>query len=152
VNLHRPIKLHSLKTENSLQSIPDLPAALQEEVNFIGQIEDFPAMVKIAVDSGANFHQVLFITTETVQVTKLQAIIKQLRQIPVHDHWERKVLLDLQQDFKSLQSDLVKCILQSGGTTENYFKEGPKKNQLQHFLHHQHQIQSQYSLMPYIVL
>ncbi len=147
------IKLHCLELETEdTELFEGLSDELVKSIRFINQLQDFPAIVKVSVDAGIEIDQVLTVYTDTGQFLYLKLIEKQLQQIPLHDTWDRRVLADLQQGFKTLQGKLVRNILQSGSSTATYFEGADRKLKLQSFLSCYHQADETYSLMPYVVL
>ncbi len=148
------IKLYGLESETEdTKLFADLPDELAENMRFIKQLHDFPAIVKVSVDTNIEIDRVLTVYADTGQLLYLNCIEKQLQQIPLHDTWERKVLADLQQGFKSLQGELVRNILHFGrSTAASYFEEVDRKLKLQGFLSCYHQADETYRLMPYVVL
>lgn len=94
-----------------------LPEALALDMALIDSLNDFPLIVSLAAETGADFVAVLKLFHETERYLGLDRIGEQLAKIQVHDYWERRVLKGLQEDIKRTVGVIVKAIRAGNAAT-----------------------------------
>ena len=98
---------------------------------------------------------VLSAFNETLSFMRLDAIYQHLEQVPIHDHWEGKVLQDLQEDMKTAISKIVRQMLMAGNTDcREYFEATGRKQKINQYQQVCQEICTTLplSLLPYITL
>ncbi|MDD5580089.1 MAG: NAD-glutamate dehydrogenase [Methylobacter sp.] len=132
-----------------------LPDELAQKMVLISSLNDFPLLVSLSAETGRDFITILKLFNEITPYLGLDNITEQLAQLPVHDHWERKVAADLQEDIKRMVEIMIKNILSSKVLScAEYFELPAEKLKITHYEHIYKEINNvlPVNLAPYIVL
>ncbi|WP_031433827.1 NAD-glutamate dehydrogenase domain-containing protein [Methylomarinum vadi] len=131
-----------------------LPESLSQYLHRLALIEDFPASVRLSIETGSAIETIADLYVDTAECLFLQTVRKQLNDITLQNAWERKLYGDLEQGVKKLQGGLVKKIVQSGaGGVQAYFFQGERQTRLNRYQRGYHEIAGalQHTLTPYLV-
>ncbi|MGZ8185164.1 MAG: NAD-glutamate dehydrogenase domain-containing protein [Methylobacter sp.] len=133
----------------------NLPDELAQKIVLISSLNDFPRMVSLSAETEWEFIAILKLFNEITDYLGLDEVYEQLAQMPLHDHWERKVAADLQEDIKRLIEIMIKNILSSKvDTCAEYFELPAEKPKITRYRHIYEEISNALpvNLAPYIAL
>ncbi len=128
---------------------------LAQRMAFISSLNDFPFIVSLSAETGADAVTVFKMSTEITHYLGLDEIYLQLAKMPPHDYWEQKVSIDLQADMKRIIGQLINNILISKTPTcSGYFDSLSVKQRINEYRRTYLEINTvlPVNLMPYIVL
>lgn len=131
-----------------------LPEALLQRLHFLASINDFPAIVKLAIDSHCEIEKIIELYHQTAELLALDSIRIQLDAIALQDAWERKMFTELRAGIARAQSRLVGLIVDSGcQTVRRYFSEESRQVCFQRYQHACQDLSASvhHRLMPYLV-
>jgi len=132
-----------------------IPEQLALSMVFISSLNDFPLIVSLAAETGQNFVATLKLFNEITRYLGLYEVNEQLAKMPMHDHWERKVLNELQEDMKRVIGLVIKDILASKAETcADYFEQPDEQYKINRYRRTYQEINSALpvNLFPYIAL
>ncbi len=121
----------------------------------ISQLQDFPLLVSLTVQTGKNFNRILRLFNETMEYLGLNHVSQRLANVTIHDQWERSVFTDLQQNMKNIVGQLIKeMIADDYQTAAEYFSVEQNKLNIKRYQQvYQHVCNDLAgSLIPYIAL
>lgn len=138
--------------KSSLQA--DISHDLAEKFNFIETLEDFPYLVTLTDETNQTFTDILHRHKEINDYLGLTEVYKQLKEIQAHDYWEEKVCLELQNSIKQITGNLIKQMIKTDKTSNEFFSDNSRQQTLQQYETIYQKIKTIPSpdLMPYIAL
>jgi glutamate dehydrogenase len=152
---HDGIEVNHFREQLDQYRKDGLPDELAQKIVLIFSLTDFPRMVSLSAETERGFITILKLFNEITRYLGLDEIHEQLAQMPLHDHWEKKVAADLQEDIKRMIEIMIKNILSSkAGTCAEYFELPAEKPKITRYRHIYKEINNilPVNLAPYIAL
>ncbi|GAB4262285.1 MAG: NAD-glutamate dehydrogenase [Methylomicrobium sp.] len=143
------------RQSDTAEEAEGIPAALLERIAFIASLSDFPQIVALAAESGSDFAKVRHVFTEIAAYLQLDRLLEQLSQIPLNNHWERKVFNNLSSEIKQIQGRLTVAVLSSGNfDVKAYFSDTRNKPKVVRYQRVFQEVSRSAlnSLLPYLML
>lgn len=132
-----------------------LPEKLGQTMAFISCLSDFPVIATLSMETTENFDRVLKHYREITDYLDLNNVYLRLEKIPLHDKWERKVSIELKDEFKRYTAQILKNVLSSSTTSCKeffYLTENRKKIAQYWDVYQQVKHVLPVNLLPYVIL
>lgn len=130
------------------------PLSLRERLQLLRIASDFPACVKVAIETGSAIERIAALFVDTAEFLFLDLVRKQFAEIALQDVWERTLFFELELGLKKLQSDLTKKIVDAGDkNASSYFSHGDRQVRFNRYQREYHDIAGGMGrrLMPFLV-
>lgn len=147
--------LDALQEQSKNYQQAGIPAELAQKFVFIANLQNFPFMVLLSMETQQDLIAILMMLTDINQTLGLQEIEQQLAKIPQRDYWVKTVCIALQDDIQQFTARLLKKILRS--QMENcfeYMELHVKKSQLKLYrkIYLENQKTTPVNLLAYVAL
>ena len=147
----------SLQTQQQLETYRQqgVPKELALRLAFIAGLENFPYIVALSVETGADVVSVYQLFQEITVYLGLHEIFAQLDAMSPHDIWEQQVSLELKADIKRIIAQLINKLLSCASPScADYFGLPSEQQKINRYRRLYQEIKSVLpaNLMPYLVL
>jgi glutamate dehydrogenase len=147
----------SLQTKQQLERYRQdgVPEELAQRLVFISSLEDFPFIVALSAETGADFITVYELFHEITNYLGLYEVYAQLESVSPHDVWEQQVSTGLQADIKRIIGCVIKnMLLNNVPSCAGYFELPSQIQKISRYRRLYQEIKSilPVNLMPYLVL
>ena len=132
-----------------------VPEPLAQQLAFISSLEDFPLIVALSAELGADFVSVYQRFHDITGHLGLYDLYAQLEKLRPHDVWEQQVSAEIQADIKRIVGSLLnKLLLSKASSCLEYFELPSEKQKINRYRRVYQEINTALpaNLMPYLVL
>ena len=105
-----------------------VPDEIITKILFISNLQDFPFMVAMSIESGEPFTVIMQMFNDSYEYLGLNRVKAQLAKLTVHNYWEEKVFHKMQDDLQKMCGKLIKAMLQQDAAScADYFNNPARK-------------------------